>query len=141
MKTGMMSSMMAAALTGLGAMSSNADAADFRFNFNLGFGNHRHVAPHCERVWVPPVYTTRCYQVWCEPVYETRCRDVFVPAVTRCETYTYRDHCGRLVTGTRTVVVVPAHTRTVHERVLVHAGHFENKCEQVLVRAGHWITR
>jgi hypothetical protein len=145
MKTGMMSSAVVAALTGLGAMTQNADAADFRFNFNLGFGGHGHhghvqPGPRYERVWVPPVYETRIRQVWCAPVYETRCREVYIPAVTRCEYYTYRDHCGRLMTGTRTVIVAPARTDTVHERVLVTAGHYDTVREQVLVRAGYWTT-
>lgn len=145
MRFGIMSSAMAAALTGLSALSNSADAADFRFNLSIGNGHgHGHAygrpAPVYERVWVAPVYETRVRRVWCEPVYETRCREVYCPAVTRCETYSYLDHCGRWVTGTRTVIVVPAHTKTIHEQVLVRAGHWNTVSEQVCVRAGYWNT-
>jgi hypothetical protein len=79
------------------------------------------------RVWVPAAYRTVCDRVWVEAVYETRC-------VTR------RDHCGRLVTVHERVCVRPGGWQNVERQVCVSEGRWENRCERACVRDGCWET-
>jgi hypothetical protein len=114
------------------------DRGDFGLHLSFGERDHHERRDRVERVWVDAVWRNDGGRVWVDPVWEKAVSRVWVPPVTKdvCEKVwvepVYEDR--------QTITWDRGRRISVHVRVKVADGHYEERHSTVVVCDGHWDT-